>query len=150
MAKSLLIVTAVLETATGLTLMLSPPLVAALLLGTSLDAPGALVVGRVGGAALLSLGVACWLACDEGPGRAVRGLVAALLMYNSASVAVLAHAGAGLGLVGVFLWPAVALHAALDGWCIASLRSGPVNTSDGVRSATHPRLLPSGAGRSAR
>jgi hypothetical protein len=73
-AKSLLIVTALLETTTGLTLMLSPTLVAALLLGRSLDAPVALVVGRVGGAALLSLGVACWLAWEEGPGRVVRNM----------------------------------------------------------------------------
>ena len=121
-ARKLLIVTALVETPVGLMLLLSPALVIALLLGASLDAPAALVVARMTGAALLSLGVACWLARDDGPSRAQRGLVAAMLLYNSVAVAVLASAGAGAKLVGVLTWPAVALHAALAVWCIASLR----------------------------
>jgi hypothetical protein len=92
---------------------------AGLLLGASLDAPAALIVGRIAGAALLSLGGACWLARDDGPSRALRGLVAATLLYNCTAIAVLAHAGAVVGLVGVLMWPAVALHAALAVWCIA-------------------------------
>ena len=123
-AKKLLIVTALLETATGLALLLSPSLVAAVLLGASLDAPAALVVGRMAGAALLSLGGACWMARNDGPSRALRGLVAAMLLYNCAAVAVLANAGAGVRLVGVLMWPAVALHSALAVWCIACLRNG--------------------------
>jgi hypothetical protein len=122
-AKKLLIVTALLETVTGLALLLSPPLIAAVLLDASLDAPAALVVGRMAGAALLSLGGACWLARNDGPNRALRGLVAAMLLYNCAAVAVLANAGAGVRLVGVLMWPAVALHSALAGWCIACLRN---------------------------
>ena len=116
MARKLLIVTVLVETPIGLMLLLSPPLVAGLLLGASLDAP-ALIVGRIAGAALLSLGVACWLARDDGPSLALRGLIAAMLLYNCAAVAVLAHAGAVVGLVGVLMWPAVALHAALAVWC---------------------------------
>jgi hypothetical protein len=119
----LLIVTALAEMGVGLALLLSPSLVAVLLLGLSLDAPPALVLGRIAGAALLSLGGACWLARDDGPSRAGRGLVAAMLLYNCAAVAVLATAGAGARLVGVLMWPAVALHAVLAVWCIASLRS---------------------------
>jgi hypothetical protein len=122
--QQLLIVTALVETATGLMLLVSPPLVAAFLLGASLDAPAALVVARIAGAGLLSLGCACWLARNDGPNRAVPGLVAAMLLYNSVAVAVLTNAGAGARLVGVLTWPAVALHAALAVWCIACLRSG--------------------------
>ena len=133
-AKKLLIVTALLETATGLALLLSPPLVVAVLLGASLDAPAALVVGRMAGAALLSLGGACWMARNDGPSRALRGLVAAMLLYNCAAVAVLANAGAGVRLVGVLMWPAVALHSALAVWCIACLRNGPVNAAGRVKS----------------
>ena len=123
MARKLLIVTTVVETPIGVMLLLFPPLVARCLLGVSLDAPAALIVGRIAGAALLSLGGACWLARDEGPSRARRGLVAAMLLYNCAGGAVLANAAAGLRLVGVLMWPAVALHAVLAAWCIASLRS---------------------------
>jgi len=110
---------------------LSPPLVIGLLLGVSLDAPAALMVGRIAGAALLSLGGACWLARDDRPSRARRGLVAAMLLYNCAAGAVLAHAGAGVRLVGVLMWPAVALHAALAVWCIVCLRKGPVSARGG-------------------
>jgi hypothetical protein len=130
-ARKLLIVTALAETPIGLMLLLSPALVVPFLLGASLDAPAALVVARMAGAALLSLGCACWLARNDGPNPAVRGLVAAMLLYNSVAVAVLANAGAGARLVGVLLWPAVALHAALAVWCIACLRSGPANAAAG-------------------
>ena len=116
-------VTALAEAGVGLTLLLSPPFVARLLLGVSLDAPAALIVGRIAGAALLSLGAACWLARDDGPSRARRGLVAAMLLYNCAAGAVLANAATGVRLVGVLMWPAVALHALLAVWGIACLRS---------------------------
>ena len=115
-ARKLLIVTALVETPIGLMLLVSPALVVPFLLGASLDAPAALVVARVAGAALLSLGGACWLARDDGPSLALRALIAAMLLYNCAAAAVLAHAGAVVGLVGVLMWPAVALHAALAIW----------------------------------
>jgi hypothetical protein len=127
-AKKLLIVTALVETATGLMLLVMPQLVVALLLGASLDSPAAFVVARMAGAALLSMGCACWLGRNDSPNRAVPGLVAAMLLYNGVAVAVLATAGAGARLVGVLTWPVVALHAALAVWCIACLRSGRVRT----------------------
>jgi hypothetical protein len=127
--RKLLIVTALVETPIGLMLLSSPPLVARLLLGASLELPPAVIVGRIAGAALLSLGAACWLARDDGPSRARRGLIAAMLLYNSAAAAVLANVGAGVRLVGVLMWPAVALHAVLAVWCIACLRSGSAGAS---------------------
>ena len=119
----LLIVTALAETATGLMLLVSPTPVVVFLLGASLEAPAALVVARIAGAALLSLGCACWLARKDGPTRAVGGIVAAMLLYNGVAAAVLVNAAAGSRLVGVLTWPAAALHAALGVWCIACLRS---------------------------
>ena len=127
--KSLLIVTAALETATGLALLGLPSLVVAMLLGGSLDIPAALVVARVTGAALLSLGVACWLARNDQQSRAATGLIAAVLLYNVAAVSVLVYASIYLGLTGIGLWPAILLHAALAIWCIACLRHQRVSPS---------------------
>jgi len=118
----LLKLTAIIETATGLGLMAVPSVVVRLLLGSPLDTSAAVMLGRVAGAALLALGVACWLARDDTQSRATRGLVVAMLMYNIPATAVLAFAGIGLGLHGVVLWPAVVLHAVMGAWRGACLR----------------------------
>lgn len=118
MARTLLIVTALAESATGVLLLVSPAFVVEVLLGASLEAPAALVVARIAGAALISLGGACWLARDDGPSRARRGLVTAMLLYNCAAGAVLTTAAVNLRMAGVLMWPAIALHAALAVWCI--------------------------------
>jgi hypothetical protein len=126
--RSLLIVTAAAETATGLALLGLPSLVVSLLFGGSLDTPAAQVVARITGAALISIGVACWLARNDQQSRAAAGLIAALLFYNAAAAVLLAHAGLGLGLSGIGLWPTVVLHAALAIWCVACLRLKPAST----------------------
>jgi len=119
--KRFLILTAVIEAATGLALIALPALVVRLLLGAEISG-ASIPLGRVAGAALLALGVACWLARDDAQSRATRGLVVAMLMYNLVATAVLAFAGIGLGLHGVVLWPAVVLHAAMGVWCVGCVR----------------------------
>ena len=121
-ARQLLIATALSEAGLGLVLLSAPSVPVSLLIGASLDTPGGLVVARVAGAALLSIGAACWLARGDGQSRAARGLVAALLLYNAVVVVLLVHARIGSGLSGVGLWPAVGLHVALAGWCFMCLR----------------------------
>jgi hypothetical protein len=121
MTKRFLILTAIIEAATGLALIAVPALVVRLLLGAEISG-ASIPLGRVAGAALLALGVACWLARDDTQSRAARGLVVAMLMYNIVATAVLAFAGISLGLHGVVLWPAVVLHAAMGVWCGACLR----------------------------
>ena len=120
--KYLLGLTAIFEAATGMALVLAPSLPVSLLFGVGLDAPIGLIVARIAGAGLLALGLACWLARADGRSRSARGLVAALLLYDVAATAVLIHAGLGLKLSGIALWPAVVSHVALAFWCIACLR----------------------------
>ncbi len=120
MMKRFLTLTAIIEAATGLALIGVPAIVVRLLLGAEISG-ASIPLGRVAGAALLALGVACWLARDDTQSRAARGLVVAMLMYNIPATAVLAFAGIALGLHGVALWPAVALHAVMAVWCITTL-----------------------------
>lgn len=120
--KTLLTIIAVIEAGTGVALAISPSAVVLLLLGTPLDSPAGLVIGRVLGAALFSLGAACWLARDDAQGRTAAGLIAAMLLYNIAAVSLLGYARIGLGMSGTGLGPAVILHSALLIWCVACLR----------------------------
>src|SRR6516165_2354946 len=127
--KTLHTVNALIELGAGLALLCFPSPVVVLLFGSPLDTPTGLSVARVGGAGLLSLGVACWLARGDSESRAARGLVAAMLLYDVAAVAVLAFAGIGFGLRGVALWPAVVLHSVMTAWCVACLRQRPLNVT---------------------
>ena len=86
------------------------------------------------GAALLALGVVCWLARYDGQSCAARGLVCAMALYNVGATTVLTYAGIGYGLRSLALWPAVILHAGMILWCIACLRRKPPDE----RSATVP------------
>jgi hypothetical protein len=97
-----LIITAIAEALTGLALLAVPSLVGKLLLGQELVGVAA-AVARVAGIALVGLGVACW----PGPPRL------GLLIYSLGVALILAWLGLGEGLLGVLLWPAVALHAIL-------------------------------------
>lgn len=120
--NSFLIVTALIEVGAGLALLAIPSLAASVLVGAPLESPVSLVVARITGAALLSLGIACWLARDDAGGRTVRGLVAAMLVYNLGAAAVLIHARLGFGLNGMGLWPVVLMHIALSVWGVMCLQ----------------------------
>jgi hypothetical protein len=118
----LLTITAAIEAGTGLGLLIVPAVVVWLLLAAPLETVAATTLGRVGGAGLLTLGVACWIARRDTQSRAGRGLVAAMVLYNVGAVLILALAGIASQPVGVFLWPAVLLHIAMTVWCVVELR----------------------------
>jgi hypothetical protein len=120
--KALHSATAAIEIGAGLALLCFPSTTVALLVGAPLESPAALTVARVGGAGLLALGVACWLARWDTQSPAARGLAIAVLLYDVAAVIILAFAGIGFGLHGAALWPAVVLHALMSIWCVACLR----------------------------
>ena len=101
--KKVLIFAAVVEVATGLVLLIVPSLAGQLLFGQQFTGV-MVVIARVTGIALVALGIACW------PGPPLVGM----LVYGAAVTLYLAYVGLMDGLTGVFLWPAVALHAVLS------------------------------------
>jgi hypothetical protein len=101
--KKVVIFAAVAEGATGLALLVVPSLIGQLLLGQEFTGV-AIPVARVAGIALIALGTACW------PGPPLLGM----LIYSAVVTLYLAYLGTAGGLAGVFLWPAVALHAILS------------------------------------
>jgi hypothetical protein len=119
---NLLVVTAVLEGATGLLLVTLPSWLATLLLGSTLDVPAALTLARVAGVALVAVAVTCWLARHDGQSRAARGLVGAMVLYHTGVAIVLAYASVALSLSGMGLWPTVAFHGAMTVWCLTTSR----------------------------
>ena len=123
--KRLLIVTAIIELGVGLALLCFPSATVTFLLGSGLDTPAAVALGRVAGAALSALGVASWLAHYDAQSCAARGLVSAMVLYNLGAVIILSAAGIRSQPVGVALWPAVVLHAVMAIWCVASLLRKP-------------------------
>ncbi len=100
--KKALIFAAIAEAATGLALLIAPSLVGQLLLGEELTGI-AVTLARVTGIALIGLGVACW------PGPPLLGM----LIYSAVVALYLANIGVATGSTGVFLWPAVVVHAIL-------------------------------------
>lgn len=107
-------------------LLCLPSAAANLLLGAPLQQPAAFTVARIGGAGLLTLGVACWLARNDAQSPAARGLIAAMVIYNSGVALILGSAGVRSQSVGIILWPAVVLHTVMTAWCIMSLRSSSI------------------------
>jgi len=108
--KKVLALTAAIEAATGLALMVHPALVVRLLLGADVFGAG-LALGRVAGFALLALGLGCWPS-GEVPGGLALAL-RAMLTYSLLVTIYLIYLGIGGELVGSLLWPAVAIHAVL-------------------------------------
>ena len=108
--RKLYIFAAAVETATGLALIIYPPIVTELLLGEGVSGTG-LALGRVAGFALLSLGLACWPSRVEVGGKTLS--LRAMLTYNLLITVYLLVLGAGGESTGKLLWPAVVLHGAL-------------------------------------
>ena len=68
------------------------------------------------------IAVSSALASRDRGSPALLGVLAGILVYDVTVAGLLAFAGGSLGLAGVALWPAVALHAALAVWCVACLQ----------------------------
>jgi hypothetical protein len=123
-AATLLLVTAVIEALTGVALLALPASALAALFGETPDSAFSLLLARLFGAPLVSLGFAYWAASHALGRRAVALSVTAMLFYNVVVTALLAYAGTILGLVGIALLPAVILHLLLAVWCVSVFVQG--------------------------
>lgn len=120
--KSALVFAAVLEIATGVTLLLDPSLIAQGLFAADLSGI-AVTISRVAGIALICLGVACW------PGTPLTGM----LTYSVAAALYLAYVGYSGGPSGKLLWPAVVAHLVLAALLTRGIARGKASGTPGVR-----------------
>jgi hypothetical protein len=104
--RKLLIFAAVSEAATGLVLLVYPPIVVSLLFAAGIPGAG-IVMSRLAGISLIALGVACWP--DKIAHRAPYGM----LTFSTLAMLYLAYLGV-TGVTGILLWPAVAVHGGLS------------------------------------
>ena len=104
--KKLLALAAVSEAATGLVVLVYPPIVVSLLFGAEIAGAG-IVMSRIAGISLIALGIACW------PGSMAHRALYGMLAYCSLAMFYLAYLG-GMGGGGILMWPAVAAHAGLS------------------------------------
>ena len=104
--KLLLAVASTFEAVTGFALVIAPSIVR-FLLGTDISR-AALVIARMAGLGLLSLGVACWPRVEATIAR-----VRAMLIYNLLVTAYLGYLRFGSKSIGKLLLPALVVHAVL-------------------------------------
>jgi hypothetical protein len=116
----LLSVGSVLETVAGLGLLVDPSGAALVLLRSSLEMPG-VVIGRIGGGGLLSLGIACWFARKTPTAPASLGVSWGFLAYNVVASVTLAWAGVALGHDALPAFGASVLHGVLGAAVLGGL-----------------------------
>jgi len=104
--KRLLHVAALSEVLTGVILLLYPPIAIRLLFDSEIAGAG-VMMSRIAGILMISLGVACWP--DSNILRAFYGM----LTYSVVVMLYLVSLGIGRE-VGILFWPAVAVHAGLS------------------------------------
>ena len=104
MKKIVLGVAAVGEAGTGLLLLVSPSLVVSLLFGADISGIG-VVMSRIGGIALIGLGVACW------PGNSALQQHFGMLTYSTLATLYLIRIGIRGAPEGPLLWPGGVVHA---------------------------------------
>jgi len=102
--RKLLALAALGEAATGLILVVYPPIVVRLLFGAEIVGAG-VIMSRIAGIALIGLGVACW------PGNSAVQQLYGMLTYSVLAMLYLIRIAIRGEAVGLLLWPGVAVHA---------------------------------------
>src|SRR5271165_4991121 len=106
--RTLVLLSAAIEAATGVALIADPDFVVHFLLGAGLSGSG-IAVARVAGFGLLALGLACWPGGNDATAQATR----ALFVYNLLAGLYLGYLRVAGGFAGFLLWPACILHVLL-------------------------------------
>jgi hypothetical protein len=119
--QTLLTLTAILEMLTGIGLILAPALLIRILLGAEMNDPVVFTISRVGGSAIFSLGIACWLAQKTPPGLGTKALITGMLCYNIAVFLTLIYS-AFTYKITIALIAAIVVHFLLAIACMSSLR----------------------------
>lgn len=117
----LIMVFGMVEIATGLTLLVYPPLPLELLLGVKQASPETAVIARFFGAGILAMGIICYLGKSVSDKTAQNALIWGTLVYNVLAAGLLVYTDLGLHLSGYALWPAALLHAVLAMWGVSCL-----------------------------
>jgi hypothetical protein len=102
----------VLETGAGLGLLVAPSALSSLLLRSPVAGPG-VVIARLAGGGLLSLGIACWCSRAAPSAPASLGVAWGFLAYKLIACVTLACAGYALTSDGLPALGAAALHGVL-------------------------------------
>jgi hypothetical protein len=110
--KLLLTISGGLEALTGVLALISPAVVIGVLLGGPADTV-AVVLARLLGAGIFSLGLACLKARDHVRSPAGLAISYGMTCYNVIAAVLIIWAAAGLGLGGAVLWAAGIGHAVL-------------------------------------
>ncbi len=118
--KTLLSITAIFECLTGIALIAIPSTIIPMLLGIPFEEDSLHVISGITGAALISIGIACWMFRNSG--LHALPMVRSVLFYNVAGTLILLYALLGLSMSAIGLWPVTIIHFALAIWCIASWR----------------------------
>ncbi len=106
MKNKVLALAGVAEISTGLLLFAWPPMVVRLLFGAEISGVG-VIMSRISGVALISLGVSCW------PGSSAFQPLNGMLTYSTLAMFYLGYIGIRSEMAGLFLWPAVVVHGIL-------------------------------------
>jgi hypothetical protein len=116
------VVTALLEVGAGAALLAVPSVGITALFGSTVDVYPASAIARLTGAALVSIGAACWWARNDTGSGASQALLRGVLVYN-VIVIVLVMVGT-LGALAPLQWTAVVVHVIQAAWC-ARLMGAP-------------------------
>jgi hypothetical protein len=121
-SKTLFTVTALIEILTGIGLILAPVLLVRILLGSEISTETEFTICRVGGSAIIALGITCWLARNDDKSGAAKALTFGMLVYNTMVFATLAYSGI-VSKTTMALVAALIVHLILGVACLLSLKS---------------------------